>query len=296
MLGRTLLIGIRLRLLLRTREAARHAGDHRAGAFDDCAGQLHGSSNARDTGASRARTRTRARRTQHARIARTTRMKRSHGGSSSASVAKRVDDKATVTIAIDFGTAGTGYAYCFAGSDVIEAKQPGGQDARKTLTNLLLDRNGAFKAFGFEARRMYSESGQGDFFSNYKMLLENVGSVGGATMVRALTTRRALPSRARLPPCDRPRRTMGAASRFSTSSRRRSATSRMRCCLHRSSPHQALRPSPCMRSRARRLSRSAAARSPTASWLATASGCSPSRRSGLTLARASCARLRSRRA
>ena len=118
-------------------------------------------------------------------------MKRSHGGSSSASVAKRVDDKATVTIAIDFGTAGTGYAYCFAGSDVIEAKQPGGQDARKTLTNLLLDRNGAFKAFGFEARRMYSESGQGDFFSNYKMLLENVGSVGGATMVRAPPARRA---------------------------------------------------------------------------------------------------------
>ena len=47
---------------------------------------------------------------------------------------KRPDDKPTVTIAIDFGTAGTGYAYSFAGSDAIEAKQPGGQDARTLRT------------------------------------------------------------------------------------------------------------------------------------------------------------------
>ena len=88
---------------------------------------------------------------------------------------KRVDDKPTVTIAIDFGTAGTGYAYCFTGSDVVEAKQPGGQDARKNLTCILLNADGSFKAFGYEARRQYSESGEGLLFSNYKMLLANVG-------------------------------------------------------------------------------------------------------------------------
>ena len=100
--------------------------------------------------------------------------------------AKRADDKPTVTIAIDFGTAGTGYAYCFTGSDVIEAKQPGGQDARKTLTNMLLNADGSFRAFGFEARRIYAEDATGDFFANYKMLLSNVGAHGGETMARAL--------------------------------------------------------------------------------------------------------------
>ena len=64
---------------------------------------------------------------------------------------KRVDDKPTVTIAIDFGTAGTGYAYSFAGSDIVEAKQPGGQDARKTLSNILLNSDGypRLSDFGF---------------------------------------------------------------------------------------------------------------------------------------------------
>ena len=56
---------------------------------------------------------------------------------------KRANEKATVTVAIDFGTAGTGFAFSFSGSDVIEAKQPGGQDARKTLTNLLLNGDGS---------------------------------------------------------------------------------------------------------------------------------------------------------
>ena len=98
---------------------------------------------------------------------------------------KRAADKPIVTIAIDFGTAGTGYAYSFTGSDVIEAKEPGGQDARKTLTNLLLNDDGSFRAFGFEARRQYSESGTGAFFSNYKMLLENVGGRATDTMAKA---------------------------------------------------------------------------------------------------------------
>lgn len=98
---------------------------------------------------------------------------------------KRADDKPICTIAIDFGTAGTGYAYSFTGSDVIEAKEPGGQDARKTLTNLLLNDDGSFRAFGFEARRQYSESGTGAFFSNYKMLLENVGGRATDTMAKA---------------------------------------------------------------------------------------------------------------
>ena len=79
--------------------------------------------------------------------------------SSSDLTSKRVlNDKSVVTVAIDFGTAGTGYGYSFLGSDVIEAKEPGGQEARKTLTNLLLARDGSFKSFGFEARREYAES------------------------------------------------------------------------------------------------------------------------------------------
>ena len=73
--------------------------------------------------------------------------------------------------------AGTGYAYCFTGSDKIEAKQPGGQDARKNLTCILLndDSQFSFKSFGYEARRQYSETDEGLFFSCYKMLLANVG-------------------------------------------------------------------------------------------------------------------------
>lgn len=90
---------------------------------------------------------------------------------------KRANANATVTIAIDFGTSGTGYAYSFAGSDIIECKQPGGQDARKTLSNILLHDNGTFKSFGFDARREYAESEEGCFFINYKMLLENVDGV-----------------------------------------------------------------------------------------------------------------------
>ena len=100
------------------------------------------------------------------------------------------DDKPTVTIAIDFGTAGTGYAYSFAGSDVIEAKQPGGQDARKTLTNILLNPDGSLKAFGFEARRMYAENGEGNFFANYKMLLQNVTSKLPDPMAKSLSGQR----------------------------------------------------------------------------------------------------------
>ena len=103
---------------------------------------------------------------------------------------KRVDDKPTVTIAIDFGTAGTGYAYSFAGSDIVEAKQPGGQDARKTLSNILLNSDGSFKAFGHGARRVYSETGDGLFFANYKMLLQNVNSRLGEPMAKAFNGQR----------------------------------------------------------------------------------------------------------
>lgn len=98
-------------------------------------------------------------------------------------ISKRVaaEDKATCTIAIDFGTAGTGYAYSFTGSDVIEAKEPGGQEARKTLTNLLLDAStGAFKSFGYAARREYfeMEPGKGAFFQNFKMALSSIDGSG----------------------------------------------------------------------------------------------------------------------
>ena len=88
------------------------------------------------------------------------------------------------TISIDFGTAGTGYAFSFAGSDDIESKEPGGQEARKTLTNLLLDNQGNFKSFGFRARRDYFENEEGAFFSNYKMVL-NESAAGRAPTVLA---------------------------------------------------------------------------------------------------------------
>ena len=128
--------------------------------------------------------------------------------SSSDLTSKRVlTDKSIVTVAIDFGTAGTGYGYSFLGSDVIEAKEPGGQEARKTLTNLLLARDGSFKSFGFEARREYAESqrkpparsnhtsrpghsrsprtvAEGVFFQNYKMALQP--SSNGFDQVKAL--------------------------------------------------------------------------------------------------------------
>ena len=91
----------------------------------------------------------------------------------------------------DFGTAGTGYAYSFAGSDVTEAKQPGGQDASKTLSSILLNPDGSFRAFGHHARRVYSETGEGLYFTNYKMLLQNVGIGGrGEVMAKAANGQR----------------------------------------------------------------------------------------------------------
>lgn len=47
----------------------------------------------------------------------------------------------------------------------------------------------ALHATGFEARRLYSESERGNFFTNYKMLLCNVGKYG-ETMARALNGQR----------------------------------------------------------------------------------------------------------
>ena len=103
-------------------------------------------------------------------------MKRALDGSSSSSAAKRADDAVICTIAIDFGTSGTGYAYSFTGSDTIEAKEPGGQEAKKALTNLLLNADGSFNSFGAEARRRYydSESSAMNFFMNFKMCLESL--------------------------------------------------------------------------------------------------------------------------
>jgi hypothetical protein len=78
-------------------------------------------------------------------------------------------------VGIDFGTARTGYGYAFPAQgstdpDII-VKEPGGQEAAKTLTNVLLDSRGNFQSFGKQARKEHYEDGTGLFFENFKMQL-----------------------------------------------------------------------------------------------------------------------------
>lgn len=99
---------------------------------------------------------------------------------------RSASDEPGVTISIDFGTAGTGYAYCFdSAPGVIEAREPGGQQARKTLTCLLLDERGDFVNFGDAARQQYYEDHEESpgllLFTNYKMHLHSADSSAPVT-------------------------------------------------------------------------------------------------------------------
>jgi molecular chaperone DnaK (HSP70) len=89
----------------------------------------------------------------------------------------------TCVIGIDFGTSRTGYGYAFPSQnmenfDQIICKEPGGQDAKKTATSVLLDSAGNLKSFGFKARNDYYEEYDGDgepsrdlLFEKFKMQL-----------------------------------------------------------------------------------------------------------------------------
>ena len=75
-------------------------------------------------------------------------------------------------------------------ADEIVSKQPGGQEAGKTHSSILLDRNQKFIAFGSKAREGYfelDEENGGLFFENYKMGLDD--DLGSAPQARALNGR-----------------------------------------------------------------------------------------------------------
>ena len=64
-----------------------------------------------------------------------------------------LETDAPCVVAVDFGTAGTGYAYAFTANPTeIKVKEPGGQEPGKTLTCVLLDERGNYVAFGTKAR------------------------------------------------------------------------------------------------------------------------------------------------
>ena len=67
-----------------------------------------------------------------------------------------LETDAPCVVAIDFGTAGTTYAYAFTSNPTeIKVKEPGGQEPGKTRTCLLLNEDGSFVDFGTRARDAY---------------------------------------------------------------------------------------------------------------------------------------------
>ena len=75
-------------------------------------------------------------------------------------LSRRVIDTYNDTVAVDFGTTGTGYAYSFLADDEndITCKTPGGQGADKAETVILLNRASLeVLAFGAAAREEYCE-------------------------------------------------------------------------------------------------------------------------------------------
>ncbi|KAK7879794.1 hypothetical protein WMY93_033536 [Mugilogobius chulae] len=87
-------------------------------------------------------------------------------------------------IAIDFGTAYSGYAYCMTPQNAEPVPhlrrwgQEQGQETPKTPTCILFDGNGKFKHFGYEAKHKYLEMEKEEatehyFFENFKMELYN---------------------------------------------------------------------------------------------------------------------------
>lgn len=64
-----------------------------------------------------------------------------------------LDTESPCVVAVDFGTAGTAFAYAFPLNPTeIKVKEPGGQEPGKTLTCILLDQYGNFVSFGTRAR------------------------------------------------------------------------------------------------------------------------------------------------
>mmetsp|Transcript_13369 Transcript_13369/g.31322 ORF Transcript_13369/g.31322 Transcript_13369/m.31322 type:complete len:586 (-) Transcript_13369:405-2162(-) len=96
----------------------------------------------------------------------------------------------TCVVGVDFGTARTGYAYAFMRNpDEIFSKQPGGQEAGKTHSSILLSADQKFIAFGSKAREEYFEHDErGLFFENYKMGLDD--DLGSAPSAIALNQQR----------------------------------------------------------------------------------------------------------
>lgn len=96
----------------------------------------------------------------------------------------------TCVVGVDFGTARTGYAYAFVRNpDEIFSKQPGGQEAGKTHSSILLSADQKFIAFGSKAREEYFEHDErGLFFENYKMGLDD--DLGSAPSAIALNQQR----------------------------------------------------------------------------------------------------------
>jgi hypothetical protein len=109
-------------------------------------------------------------------------------------------------VGIDFGTAKTGYAFAFKHNKCkleiplrrfpvefnwlvtaeIHIKMPGGQEAGKTNTALLLDQQGKFVAFGSQALDAYFEDNNGGtdlLFERFKMGLDN--SQGNVSTINA---------------------------------------------------------------------------------------------------------------
>ena len=113
-----------------------------------------------------------------------------HAGSKRVSAAEP-----SCTVGIDFGTSGTGYAFAFRTnkcelfrvlayfatdaarlSAEIHVKEPGGQEAKKTNTALLLDRNKTFRSFGSKALKDYyddNKDGTDMLFDKFKMNLHD---------------------------------------------------------------------------------------------------------------------------
>uniref|UniRef100_A0A8C6UZE2 Heat shock 70 kDa protein 12A n=1 Tax=Neogobius melanostomus TaxID=47308 RepID=A0A8C6UZE2_9GOBI len=105
-------------------------------------------------------------------------------------------------IAIDLGTAFSGYAFTMSTSDKdIDVKRWGfeeGQDTTKTPTCILFDKHQKYQSFGYQARNSYINMHQTDakkyyFFENFKMALYGkvsqsltIAAVNGRTM-KALT-------------------------------------------------------------------------------------------------------------
>ena len=82
-------------------------------------------------------------------------------------------------IAIDFGTAYSGYCFC-ARSNPSDIRSPhwgesDGVKSLKTPTCILFDEEGTFQDFGYEALMEYKRMGQNNksFFNHFKMQLYN---------------------------------------------------------------------------------------------------------------------------